>query len=158
MRSVRDAGVESAIISFATSVARDIDHAIDALTRLSSLGERMALRLHVRNVCDSVFERLDVLHELFARVKSPALGLCVDNLEFQRAVVNPADAVLNFNDRLGAVRLRDELRGAACNLGDGGCHVRGTLRALSAEGFSGSVYVDWDQVPVAVSGLAEHFS
>ena len=115
---------------------------VAAVTRLGVLAQRLGLCLCVRNRANSALEQLDALGALFRRAKADGVRLCLDNVEFQRAVVNPADAVMSFHNRLGTVRLRDEQGTAPCPLGQGRGHVQATVEALLTEGFAGPIMVD----------------
>jgi len=113
-----------------------------AIARLVPLAERLGLRLCVRNRAGSAIEQLGDLHALLGRTKTAALRLCLDNVEFQRAIVNPADAVMSFADRLEVVRLRDEEGPGPCPLGRGRGHVAATGDALRTADFTGPIIID----------------
>ena len=59
----------------------------------------------VTNSNDSCLEQVDDLHKLFSTPGFFSIGLCLDISEFQKAIVNPADAIINFSDRIQAVRI-----------------------------------------------------
>ena len=156
MRIAQDLGAASVIISSAPEGSVGFDMTVAALTRLAAPAERMGLKLCVRNVCGSAVEQLKALHALLGRAAAPALWLCLDNVEFQRAAVNPADAVLSFSDRIAMVRLGDELRSSPCAPGRGNAHVGATIEALAAERFEGALLVDGDWLHAVMGRFGEY--
>ena len=156
MRIVQGLGAASVIISSAPEGSVGFDMTVAALTRLVAQAERMGLKLCLRNVCGSSVEQLEVLHVLLGRAAVPGFGLCLDNVEFQRAAVNPADAVLSFSDRIAMVRLGDELRSSPCAPGRGNAHVGATIEALAAERFEGPLLVDKEWLHAVVDRFGEY--
>jgi sugar phosphate isomerase/epimerase len=139
LQIVERLGAALAIIASAHEGEAGFDLTVDALTRLTALAERMDVRLAVRNVCGSALEQPEALHELFRRVGSNDLGLCLDALEFAQSVVNPAEAVTAFADRVAAACLPAH---AVPNLRLTESALRATLTALRAENFSGPIIVE----------------
>ena len=154
MQVAQRSGADGVIIAFGHRSATSSAMATDALKRLATLAERQQVILSVRNVYRSAFEQVDEFHCAFRDVRSEALRLCLDNVEFQRSVVNPADAALAFSGRTSPVLLGDAHNGQPCVLGAGDAHVEPTVKALVEEGYAGDLLIDAAHVESALVFLA----
>ncbi len=137
LRIAREAGAKTVGIASAHEGSIGFHMMSESVTRLIGPADRLGLCLCVRNMAGSALEQLDAVRALIRSADSGNVRLCLDSLEFRRAAINPVDAVWSFTNRLGVVRLRDELDGAPCRLGEGTSHVRATVEALVNEGFVG---------------------
>lgn len=134
-------GAEAVTLVSAHSGSVGFDAMVDVVRRLAVLAERIGIRVFVRNVNGSSIEQPESVARLLSLVGSSAVAACLDNVEFQRAVANPADAVLVLSGHIGAVRLGDERSGVPCAAGQGAAHVEATVEAMREEAFDGFVLV-----------------
>jgi sugar phosphate isomerase/epimerase len=133
---------------------RNFSDATAVLHALAPIAQRLGLRLCIRNRFDSSVEQLDELHVLFRDAAASDLQLDLDVGAFQRAIVNPCDAVLSFSGRIGQVRLTD-LRGRkTVPLGQGDVNVPAVLESLIEERFTGPIVLSIDDAPNARERLA----
>ena len=133
----------------------DMECLTDAVGRLAALAERMPLTLLLRNQRSTALEQPEAMAAILRAADSPALGVCLDNLEYHRAAINPADAVLRFANLIQVAWIRDARSGQPCAPGDGMGHVDATLAALAEECPESRVFVEAEHLAATKARFAD---
>ncbi len=113
-------------------------------------------RICVANHNNSCLEQLDDLHQLFSTPVFSSIGLCLNVEEFQKAIVNPADAIINFSSKIQAVQLSRQSVSANADLDSENSVLRNILDTLQEEHYTGPVIVDSSQVELIEAIFGKH--
>ncbi|MBP7935042.1 MAG: TIM barrel protein [Phycisphaerae bacterium] len=77
------------------------------------------LDVHVLNARDTTIEQIEDLRRLFADIRHPRLRLALDIGAFHASAVNPRDALGEFADLVGCIRVSDRIGQRPVPLGQG---------------------------------------
>jgi len=107
---------------------------------LASMSNDMSIELV--NRCDSRLEQLEDFRQFFEMVEHPRVSVAIDAVEFHRASVNPAGAILELGDRMSRLVLGDMIGDMRVPLGEGEINIPAVIEHARRIGYNGWFVVD----------------
>lgn len=104
--------------------------------------EALGLDLNLANAYGTRVEQLEDVGLLLLKLSHPRLKLLVDTGQFHESVVSPREALLQFGDRMGAIRLGDRKARRAVALGEGETNVPAVIEKLLELNYAGALTLE----------------
>jgi sugar phosphate isomerase/epimerase len=118
---------------------------ISTLSELAPAAEEMGMLVLVENHADNVLENVSDYEEIFARIDSPNVGLCLDTGHFVGAGVDLEEVIAKFHSRTLHIDLKDtEAKGKykTVNYGSGAVDLHKCVNQMLAHGYTGYLLVE----------------
>ena len=98
--------------------------------------------IELANRNGSRLEQLEDFRALFVLTHHARLAVTIDAVEFQRASVNPRDAIREWGERMGRLIIGDMIGDRRVPLGDGEVNVRAVIEHVRRIGYNGGYVLD----------------
>lgn len=118
---------------------------ISTLKELGPAAEEMGMFVLVENHADNVLENVANYEEIFAKIDSPNVGLCLDTGHFVGAGVDLDEVIAKFHARTLHIDLKDtEEKGKykTVNYGGGAVDLHNCVKKMLSHGYSGYLLIE----------------